>query len=491
MANEFLQDKDLFKEEDIRREKINSLKGVGINPYAPKFDVTHTITEARSAEQGSMISVAGRMIFKRVMGKLAFLQIQDVFNRIQVSIGRNEIDEEKFAFFKNNIDTGDYIGITGELYTTHTGEITVRAHDFKLLSKALKQLPEKFHGLTDIDARYRQRYLDLISNENCRKVLVGRSEIVSFIRKFLEENDFLEVETPIIQGAVCGASAKPFITHHNALDKQCNLRIAPETYLKQVVAGGFNRVFEVAKCFRNEGMDAAHLQEFTQVEWYASYWNFEDNIRFFTKLFKELVMKVHGKLELTKDGRTFNLEGEFPRIDYTKTINEVLGFNVLDYENVDELKKMVIGAGFGEDEMDGLKTCGAVIDYVYKRKIRPNIIEPTFLYNYPACLVPLARPNDAEPRQIEMFQFLMNGEEMCKAYSELVDPFIQRRTLEEQAAAKAAGDDEAMDLDEDFLLAMEHGMPPMSGLGMGIDRLMMMLYDVPTIRDVVLFPIMK
>ena len=491
MANEFLQDKDLFKEEDIRREKIKSLKEVGINPYAPKFEVTHTITQARSEEQGKVISLAGRMIFKRVMGKLAFLQIQDVFDRIQISIGRNEIDEERFAFFKNNIDTGDYIGVTGELYTTHTGEITVRAHSFELLSKALKQLPEKFHGLTDIDARYRQRYLDLVSNENCRKVLVGRSEIVSFIRKFLEENDFLEVETPIIQSAVCGASAKPFITHHNALDKQCNLRIAPETYLKQVVAGGFNRVFEVAKCFRNEGMDAAHLQEFTQVEWYASYWNFEDNIKFFTKLFKELVMKVHGKLELTKDGRTFNLEGEFPRIDYTKAINETLGFNVLDYDDVEELKKMVIGAGFTEDDMDGLKTCGAVIDYVYKRKIRPTIIEPTFLYNYPACLVPLARPSDANPKQIEMFQFLMNGEEMCKAYSELVDPFIQRRTLEEQAAAKAAGDDEAMDLDEDFLLAMEHGMPPMSGLGMGIDRLMMMLYDVPTIRDVVLFPIMK
>ncbi len=491
MANEFLQNKDLFKEEDIRREKISSLKEAGKHPYAPKYECTHTISEVRKSELGTMVSVAGRMIFKRVMGKLAFLQIQDVFDRVQVSIGRNEINEEDFAFFKNNVDTGDYIGIYGELYMTHTGELTVRAHSFALLSKALKQLPEKFHGLSDVDARYRQRYLDLVANESSRKILIGRSKIVSFIREFLEENDFLEVETPIIQSAVCGASAKPFITHHNALDKQCNLRIAPETYLKQVVAGGFNRVFEVAKCFRNEGMDTSHLQEFTQVEWYASYWNFEDNIKFFTKLFKALVMKVHGKLELTKDGRTFNLDAEFPRVDYTKRINEELGFDVLAFDDVNALKKEVVKKGFSEGELTPLKTLGAVIDYVYKRKIRPNIIEPTFLYNYPACLVPLARRNDDNPKQIEMFQFLMNGEEMCKAYSELVDPFIQRQTLEEQAAAKAAGDDEAMDLDEDFLLAMEHGMPPMSGLGMGIDRLMMMLYDVPTIRDVVLFPFMK
>lgn len=483
---------DLYKEVDIRKEKIKNLKESGINPYADKFDETHSISKARNAELGTKMRVAGRVISKRVMGKLAFVRISNVFDSIQISLGRNELEEEKYTFFKQQVDVGDYIGVEGELYKTHTEELTIRANDFKLLSKAMLPLPEKFHGLTDIEARYRQRYLDLISNEESRKVLVGRSKLVAFIRKYLQDNDFMEVETPIVQGAVCGASAKPFFTHHNALDKDCNLRIAPETYLKQVVAGGFPRVFEVAKCFRNEGMDASHLQEFTQVEWYASYWNFEDNINFYTKFIKELVTYMLGKPEITVNGETFVLEGEFARVDYTKTVNDVLGFDVLSYDDAESLKQAVIATKmFDEKEVRILKTCGAIIDYVYKRKIRPNIIKPTILFNYPACLVPLARRSDSNPKTIEMFQFLINGEELCKSYSELVDPQIQRETLEEQAKAKAMGDEEAMDLDEGFLDAMEHGMPPMSGLGMGIDRLLVMLFNQPSIRDVVLFPIMK
>lgn len=483
---------NLTKETDIRLNKINLLKENNINPYAPKFEVTHTLPQARELEIGQSVRVAGRMTFRRTFGKFMFIQLSDIFAKIQVSLSVNEIDLEKFKFFKTYVDIGDYVGIEGELYTTQTGELTIKALSFELLSKAMLPLPEKFHGLTDIEARYRQRYLDLIMNDESKKVLLGRSRLVSFIRSYLEKNDFIEVETPILQGAVCGASAKPFLTKHNALDKMCNLRIAPEVYLKQVVAGGFPRVFEVAKCFRNEGMDASHLQEFTQVEWYASYWNFEDNIRFFTQFIRELTTYMLGKAEIVIGDKVFVLGNEFKRVDYTKTINEVLGFNVLDYDDVEKLKEKVNSLGmFDPDDIDFLKTCGAVIDYIYKRKIRPNIIEPTILFNYPACLVPLARPSDEEPRTIEMFQFLINGEEICKAYSELVDPVIQRRTLEEQAKAKAMGDEEAMDVDEDFLLAMEHGMPPMSGLGMGIDRLLVMLYQQPSIRDVVLFPIMK
>ncbi len=483
---------NLTKETDIRLNKINLLKENNINPYANKYEITHTLEEARNTEIGKSVKVAGRMTFRRTFGKFMFIQLSDIFAKIQVSLSVNEIDLEKFKFFKTYVDIGDYVGIEGELYTTQTGELTIKALSFELLSKAMLPLPEKFHGLTDIEARYRQRNLDLIMNDESKKVLLGRSKLVSFIRRFLENNGFIEVETPILQGAVCGASAKPFLTKHNALDKMCNLRIAPEVYLKQVVAGGFPRVFEVAKCFRNEGMDASHLQEFTQVEWYASYWNFEDNIKFFTEFIQKLVTYMLGKPEIIVADKSFVLDKEFKRVDYTKTINEILGFNVLDFQDVDALKEKVLSTGmFDGDEIEILKTCGAIIDYVYKRKIRPQIIEPTILYNYPASLVPLARPSDADPRTIEMFQFLINGEELCKAYSELVDPIIQRQTLEEQAKAKAMGDEEAMDVDEDFLLAMEHGMPPMSGLGMGIDRLLVMLYQQPSIRDVVLFPIMK
>lgn len=484
---------NLYKEVDIRANKIKELKDMGINPYAEKFDETHTISRSRELSEGEKVSVAGRITFRRTFGKFMFIQISDIFDKIQVSLSINEIAEDKYKFFKDYVDIGDYVGITGEIYITQTGEKTVRTLEYKLLSKAVNPLPEKYHGLTDIEARYRQRYLDLVSNAESRKVLLGRSKLVSFIRKYLEEHDFIEVETPILQGAVCGASAKPFLTHHNALDKECNLRIAPEVYLKQVVAGGFPRVFEVAKCFRNEGMDASHLQEFTQVEWYASYWNFEDNIKFFSGFIRSIVEYMLGGQTISVNGQDFDISKEFTRVDYAKTINEVLGFDVLPLqENLEELKKQVIATGlFDADEIEYLKSAGAVIDYVYKRKVRPEIVNPTILFNYPACLVPLARRSDKDNRIIEMFQFLINGEELCKAYSELVDPVIQRETLEDQAKAKANGDDEAMDVDEDFLLAMEHGMPPMSGLGMGIDRLLVMLYSQPSIRDVVLFPIMK
>ena len=484
---------NLYKEVDIRANKIKELKEMGINPYAEKFDETHTISQAREAGLGERVSVAGRIVFRRTFGKFMFIQISDIFNKIQVSLSVNEIPEDKFKFFKDYVDIGDYVGITGEMYTTQTGEITVKSYDYKLLSKAVNPLPEKYHGLTDIETRYRQRYLDLVSNEESRKVLLGRSRLVSFIRRYLEDHGFLEVETPILQGAVCGASAKPFLTHHNALDKECNLRIAPEVYLKQVVAGGFPRVFEVAKCFRNEGMDASHLQEFTQVEWYASYWNFEDNIKFFSEFIRSIVKYMLGGSTITVGGQEFDISKDFGRVNYAETINNVLGFDVLPLqEDLETLKSKVIETGlFDADEIEYLKSAGAVIDYVYKRKIRPEIVSPTILFNYPACLVPLARRSDKDNRIIEMFQFLINGEELCKAYSELVDPVIQRETLEDQAKAKASGDDEAMDLDEDFLLAMEHGMPPMSGLGMGIDRLLVMLYSQPSIRDVVLFPIMK
>ena len=484
---------NLSSEIDIRKEKVKKLKEQGVIPYVEKFDRTCTLKEAKTMEDGQKVSVCGRITFRRIMGKLSFFAIEDINARLQISIGRNEIDEETYAFFKSMVDTGDFVGVSGELYTTHTGEKTVRTLEFKLLSKAILPLPEKFHGLANQDQRYRERCMDLVSNEESRKVFLARSKFLSFMRRYLEDNGFLEVETPILQGAVCGASAKPFFTKHNALNKICNLRIAPEVYLKQVIAGGFDKVFEVAKCFRNEGMDPSHLQEFTMVEWYASYWNFEDNITFFTNFIRAAIKELNdGNLVLRFKDNELDFSKDFERINYTERVNEILGFNVLEYTDVKELKDKVAETKlFNMDEFEQCKTVGGVIDLVYKRKIRENIVQPTILYNYPACLVPLARRNDADNRLIDMFQVLVCGDEICKAYSELVDPIVQREALEEQANARKQGDDEAMELDEDFLTAMEHGMPPISGLGFGVDRLMCLLTNQESVRDVVLFPLMK
>ena len=483
----------LSSEIDIRAEKISILKNSGEIVYKDKFDRTHTISGARQLPDGTKTKVCGRMVFRRVMGKFGFMQIRDVCDKIQVSVGINELDATKYEFYKKMIDIGDFVGVEGEIYHTQTGEITVKAYSVTLLTKALRPLPEKFHGLVDQEQKYRQRYLDLISNETAREVFVGRSKVLTFLRSFLNNNGFMEVETPILQSAVCGASAKPFFTHHNALDKQCNLRIAPETYLKQVIAGGFDRVYEVAKCFRNEGMDTQHLQEFTMVEWYASYWNFEDNIKFYKKFIQSLLMEIKGTTKITYQGTELDFGKEvWPRINYVEEMQKILGFDFLSCASRDELVEKVAQSGlYPAKEFDGIKTLGGVIDYIYKRKIRVNITQPTILYNYPAFLIPLARKNDKDNRIIDAFQILCMGNELAKAYSELVDPIIQRKELENQAKAKQEGDDEAMELDEDFLLAMEHGMPPISGLGFGVDRLMTILFDQESIRDVVLFPLMK
>lgn len=479
-------------ETQIRREKIAYLKEKGQIVYKEKFERSYTIEEARTLPLNSVVKLCGRIIFKRVMGKFSFIQIRDVLSHIQVSVSVNELGEENYEFYKKMIELADFVGVSGSLYQTQTGELTVRASELTLLAKSLRSLPEKWHGLSDLESKYRQRYLDLITNEESRKVFVGRSKLISYLRGFLTENGFLEVETPILQGAVIGASAKPFYTKHNALNKILNLRIAPETYLKQVIAGGFDRVFECGKCFRNEGMDTQHLQEFTMCEWYASYWNFEDNIKFFQKFLRGALDKVVGMQKINFQGHELDFSKEWPRVNYTETLTEILGFDFLQFTNRDELVNKVVSTGlFKEDDFYGIKTVGGIIDYCYKRKIRENIMEPTVLYNYPACLVPLARRNDKNDKLIDMFQVLVCGIEICKAYSELVDPIVQRQTLEEQAKAKLAGDDEAMELDEDFVLAMEHGMPPISGLGVGIDRLMTIIFDQPSIRDVVLFPLMK
>lgn len=485
--------KELTEQEKVRREKLNELKNI-CNPYPDHFDRTHTLKEASTLpDKTENVSVAGRIVFMRKMGKLSFIKIRDLEGSLQLELKVDEVGEESYSNFKKLIDTGDFFGATGEIFTTQTGEKTLRVKSYTFLGKALKPLPEKFHGLTDTELKYRNRYVDLITNEESRNVFLGRSKFYAFLHRYLGSHGFLEVETPIMQTAVCGAAAKPFFTHHNALNLDMNLRIAPETYLKQCIAAGFDRVYELARCFRNEGMDTEHLQEFTQVEWYASYWNFEDNIKFYTEFIRELLMELTGKTTVSYQGLTLDFGKEnWDRIDYCESMKKIFGFDFLDIDDPIELKKKIVEKGlFSDAELSDYKSVSQIIDFVYKKKIRANIVDPTIMYNYPAVLIPLARKNDEDPRRIDVFQVVAAGTELCKAYSELVDPEIQRENFEMQAKAKSQGDDETMELDEDFMGAMEQGMPPISGLGFGVDRLMMLIYNQESIRDVVLFPTMK
>ena len=485
--------RELSEQEIVRRDKLEEIRKY-TNPYPEKYEVTNTLLEARSLEDGTKdVRIAGRIVFLRKMGKLSFFRLRDLEADIQVQLKADVTNPEDYEFFKKLVDLGDFLGVDGEIITTQTGEKTLLASSLKFLGKALKPLPEKFHGLNDTELKYRQRYVDLISNEESRRVFLGRSKLYSFIHKFLGENGFLQVETPIMQNAVCGAAARPFYTHHNALDMDFNLRIAPETYLKQCIAGGFNRVYEVAKCFRNEGMDTEHLQEFTQVEWYASYWNFEDNIKFYQRFIKSLLMELLGTTTIEYKGNTLDFGVEsWDRINYVEKMREILGFDFLNIEDPTELKNKIVEKGlFTFDDLEEYKSVSQIIDFVYKKTIRENIVQPTIMYNYPAFLIPLARRNDNDSRIIDVFQVVASGTELCKAYSELVNPIEQRAAFEDQLKAKAQGDEETMEIDEGFMDAMEQGMPPISGLGFGIDRLLMIIYNQPSIRDVVLFPMMK
>ena len=484
--------RELSEQEVIRREKLEEIRKV-CNPYPAKYERTHTLTEAKNLEDGTKdVKVCGRIAFARKMGKLSFVKIRNIEDVFQLEFRVDLLGEEKYEFFKKLIDSGDFIGAKGEIFTTQTGEKTLRVEEFEFLGKSLRPLPEKFHGLTDVESKYRERYVDLMMNEESRKIFVGRSKYYFFARKFLNEHGFLEVETPIVQTSVSGATAKPFFTHYNALDLDCNLRIAPECYLKECIAGGFDRVYEVAKCFRNEGMDREHNPEFTQIEWYASYWDFEDNINFFHDFMKESMEFLTGSSVVEYQGNTLDFGSEWERINYIEKMNEILGFEFLNETDINEYKNKVVEKGFFTlKDMEEYKSISQLTDFLYKKLLRANIIGPVVMYNYPAYLKPLARRNDKDSKCVDCFQVVVMGAEICNAYSELVDPSIHRQTFEDQLAQKEAGDDETMDLDEDYLLAMEQGMPPISGLGIGIDRLMMIAFNLETLRDAILFPTMK
>ena len=481
------------EQELVRREKLEKIKEY-CNPYPEKYEVTNSIKEARELVDGTEnVKIAGRIIFMRKMGKLSFLRIRDIEASIQVSMQLDLVGEEAYKFMKTSIDVGDFIGVKGEIVTTQTGEKTLRTHEFEFLGKALKPLPEKFHGLSDQELKYRNRYVDLIMNEDARERFLLRSKLIWEIRSFLNHHGYVEIETPILNNKASGAMAKPFKTHHNALDIDLYLRIAPETYLKRAIVGGFTKVFEFARCFRNEGMDTTHLQDFTMLEGYGAYLNYQDNMKFLQEMIQTVVKNLFGKLELTIDGVTVDISGDWESISMRDLILKYTPIDIYEYDTKEKLLEKIKQEKIEIDSETPLENLGYgnLVDQLYKKVARPHVVKPCFLTKHPISLSPLARANDDNPNLTDRFQLIINGAEIINAYSELVDPIEQEQRLEEQAKLKNNGDEEAMMMDRDYIGAMEYGMPPISGWGIGIDRLVQILTDAENIKDCVLFPLMK
>jgi lysyl-tRNA synthetase class 2 len=466
---------------------------------AERYAKTHTPAEIlalkeRAAAEKIAVATAARVVAKREMGKAIFAHLADFSGKVQVYLNKGQAGEagaaETFDAFKDDVAIGDFVGVQGELFLTRTGELTINVKSFALLNKALQTLPEKFHGIEDVETRYRQRYLDLVMNEEARYVARQRIAIVRTMRRCLEDHGFVEVETPVLQTTPSGALARPFYTHHNALDIECTLRIAPETWLKRLVGGGMDRVYEFARCFRNEGISAAHLQDFTMLEFYAAYWNWDDQSRFVTELVRRVINEVFGKTRVQVRGHEVEFAGEWPVFRIGELIKRDTGIDVEQVKTAEALRQHAQKAGLYEDEMQDLSWAN-LVDALYKKASRPKLIQPCYVTHYPAEMAPLARKNAKDPRYVDLFQLLVTGVELVKAYSELVDPVDQRARLEEQASARRAGDAEAMPMDHDFLLAMEHGFPPMAGVGIGIDRLVAILCGQDNIKEAVLFPLLR
>lgn len=479
--------------EEARRKKLDYVKTM-TNPYPERFEKNYELSEAKSLSDGTQnVKTAGRILLLRKMGKLSFVTLADIEGRLQVAVKKDCIGEEAYEFFKKGFDVGDFMGVEGEIFTTQTGEKTIRADSITFLGKALKPLPEKFHGLSDTDSCFRQRYLDLLMNEETRQRFLLKFHFIREVRRFLEDHDYLEIETPVLIDKPSGATARPFLSHHNALDIDVYLRIAPETYLKRAIVGGFTKVFEFARCFRNEGIDTTHLQDFTMLEGYCAYYNYKDNMRFLQEMLRHAVTKLFGDSVLKIGDKVIDFAGEWPVVSFHNLILSDSGIDINLYESTESLLREIKTRNItleSETELSRLGR-GNLIDLLYKKVSRPKIISPTFLVEHPTSLSPLARANDDNPEVVDRFQLIINGAEVINAYSELVDPIDQKRRLAEQARLKAKGDDEAMPLDQDYITAMEYGMPPISGWGMGIDRILQVLTGEENIKNMLLFPLMR
>lgn len=476
----------------VRREKLDKLKEEGKDPFKiTKFNRTHTSKEIKDNYdelEGKDVTIAGRIMAKRIMGKASFCHIQDSTGRIQSYVSINELGEESYKDFKED-DIGDIIGITGFVFKTKTGEISIHAKELTLLSKSLRPLPEKFHGLKDTDLRYRQRYVDLIVNPEVKDTFEKRTKIIKTIREILDEKNYIEVETPILNTIPGGASARPFITHHNTLDIDMYLRIATELYLKRLIVGGFDRVYEIGRIFRNEGMDIKHNPEFTTIELYQAYANLEDIMDLTEEIVSKVAMKVLGTTKINYQGQEIDLAPGWRRVTMIDAVKEATGVDFNEINTDEEAMEAAKNAGV---PVDPIKTTrGDIIVAFFDEKVEETLIQPTIVYEYPIENSPLAKKTDNDERMTQRFELFIGGREYANAFSELNDPIDQYERFLNQVKQREAGDDEANMMDIDFVNALEYGMPPTGGMGMGIDRLVMLLTDEASIRDVLLFPTMK
>ena len=496
MAEENLQQQEsteeqLQEQQRIRRERLAKLAAEGKDPFAiTRFDRTaynKDITDHFEDYEGKVVTVAGRLMSWRDMGKATFMDIQDSTGKIQLYIKINNIGEEAYAAM-SDYDLGDILGVEGEVFRTRRGEISLKVDQLTLLTKSLRPLPEKFHGLKDVDTRYRQRYLDLIVNPEVKDVFVKRSQVIREIRSFLDHRNYLEVETPVLHNQAGGAAARPFITHHNTLDIDMYLRIALELHLKRLIVGGFDRVYEIGRTFRNEGMDTRHNPEFTMLELYEAYTDIHGMMDLTEELVRTVAKKVAGTAQLTYEGVELDLDKPFERITMTEAVKRYAG---VDFDQIGTLEEARAAAKEHHIQYEERHKWGDILNLFFEEYCEDKLIQPTFLCGHPTDISPLAKKQPDDPRYTQRFELFIIGREYANAFSELNDPIDQRERFEAQAAAKAAGDDEACDVDEDYLTAMEYGLPPTGGMGMGVDRLTMLVTGASSIRDVLLFPAMK
>ena len=475
----------------VRREKLAQLQADGKDPFQiTKYDVTHHSTEIKDsfdALEGKSVRIAGRIMAKRVMGKASFCNVQDLKGNIQSYVARDSIGEAPYADFKK-FDVGDIVGIEGEVFKTKTGEISVHAASVTLLSKSLQVLPEKFHGLTNTDIRYRQRYTDLIMNADVKETFVKRSKIISAIRRYLDGQGFMEVETPMLVANAGGAAARPFETHYNALDEDVKLRISLELYLKRLIVGGLERVYEIGRVFRNEGLDTRHNPEFTLMELYQAYTDYHGMMDLTESLFRYLAEEVCGTTTITYGEHTIDLGKPFERMTMTAAVKKYTGVDFDQIADTAEAKKIADEKGV---HYEARHAKGDILNLFFEEFVEEHLIQPTFIMDHLVEVSPLTKRKPDKPDYVERFELFINTWEMCNAYSELNDPIDQRERFKAQEAALAAGDEEANTTDEDFMNALEIGMPPTGGIGYGIDRLVMLLTNSPAIRDVLLFPTMR